>query len=375
MHHAETQRRDHYSFKVFQITSVLLFIVLAFGIARAADPFDEEAWRRTVESRPVEKLYAPHFKDGKYFNPWLPMEEKNFWRFLKWRFSKTAPYTAEEKNFKASVIPNLGERIAALPAGDFITWIGHATFLMRLGGEYWLTDPMFSERALLPKRVSLPAMPVEDLKKLDRRINVLVSHSHYDHLDVESIRALPENARIFLPPGLKTFVSTLFTGEIREVDWWERLDLGGGVGLVGLPAQHWSRRIGQPVNSTLWASFLLITPSIKVYYGGDSGYFIGYREIGRRFSGIDYALMPITAYEPRWFMHYSHVDVAESLQAFADLGARVFIPTQWGTFHLGDNPPGKPALDLMKLRQSRNLDPARYPIIEIGGIRALQPAL
>jgi len=363
--------RDNYSFKVFQITSVLLYIVLAFGIARAAEPFDEAAWRRTVENQSVEKLYAPHFKNGKYFNPWLPMDEKKFWRFLKWRFSKKTPYTEEEKSFRADIVPDLKERIAALPAGDFITWIGHATFIVRLQGEYWLTDPMFSDRALLPKRVSPPAMPVEDLKKLNGRINVLISHSHYDHLDVDSLRALPEGTRIFVPPGLKAFVSSFFPGELRELDWWESLDLEGGIKLVSLPVQHWSRRIGQPTNSTLWTSFLIITPQIKVYYGGDSGYFIGYREIGRRFPGIDYALMPVTAYDPRWFMHYSHMDAPEALRAFGELGARVFIPTQWGTFHLGDNPPGKPALDLIRLRRERDLDPARYPIPAIGRIEIL----
>jgi len=286
-------------------------------------------------------------------------------------FKKTV-YTEEEKSFKATVIPDLADRIAALPEDDFITWIGHATFLIRLQGEYWLTDPMFSERALLPKRVSPPAMPVEDLKTLNGRLNVLISHSHYDHLDVDSLRALPEGTRVFVPPGLKAFVSSVFPGEIRELDWWENLDLEGGVKLVSLPAQHWSRRIGQSTNSTLWASFLIITPEVKVYYAADSGYFVGYREIGRRFPGIDYALMPVTAYGPRWFMHYSHVDAPEALQAFADLGARIFIPTQWGTFPLGDNPPGKPALDLIRLRQARNLDPARYPILAIGQIEAIK---
>ena len=180
--------RDHYPFKVFQITSVLLFIVLAFGIARAAEPFDEAAWRRTVESQPVEKLYAPHFKDGKYFNPWLPMEGKNFWRFLKWRFSKKALYTEEEKNFRATVIPNLKDRIATLPMDDFIAWIGHATFLIRLQGEYWLTDPMFSERALLPKRVSPPAMPVEDLQ-IPRRETSFRDCMHEIHQHLSSDRS------------------------------------------------------------------------------------------------------------------------------------------------------------------------------------------
>jgi len=91
-------------------------------------------------------------------------------------------------------------------------------------------------------------------------------------------------------------------------------------------------------NTTLWASFLIITPSVKVYFAGDSGYFIGYREIGRRYPGIDYVLMPTTAYRPRWFMHYAHMNIDEAIDAFADLKAYRFIPTQWGTFHLGDEP-------------------------------------
>ena len=358
--------------KPLWIIPFFLFGLLALPCSGEPEPFNEAGWRRTVESQAVEKLYAPHFKDGQFFNPWLPMEEKNFWRFLKWRFSKTAPYTEEEKRFKATVVPGLTDRIAALPGGDFIAWIGHATFLMRLSGEYWLTDPMFSERALLPKRISPPAMPMEDLKALKGRINILISHSHYDHLDVDSLKALPAGSRMFLPIGLKAYVSTFFSGEIREIDWWENIELTGGISLIGLPAQHWSRRIGQLVDSTLWASFLLITPDIKVYYGGDSGYFVGYREIGRRFPDIDYALLPVTAYHPRWFMHYSHMNAPEALQAFTDLGARVFIPTQWGTFHLGDNPPGKPALDLMTLYKSQNLGPTCYPIPDIGQIIPLQ---
>ncbi len=354
--------------KILWIILSIIMPAIAFSPANAAKPFDEDTWRRTVENQSVEKLYAPHFKNANYFNPWQAMEKKNFWRFLKMRLSTSIPYTDEEKGFKATVVPDLTNRIAALSGDDFITWIGHATFLIRLGNEYWLTDPMFSDRALLPQRVSPPAMPVENLKQLNSRLNILISHSHYDHLDGKSLQALPEGSRIFVPPGLKKYVSSFFSGEIHEIDWWESLDLEGGIKLVGLPAQHWSRRIGQPVNTTLWASFLLITPDVKIYYGGDSGYFIGYREIGRRYPGIDYALMPVTAYEPRWFMHYAHMDAPEALQAFSDLGARVFIPTQWGTFHLGVNPPGKPALDLMKLRQTRNLDTARYLILDIGQI-------
>ncbi|MBN2438811.1 MAG: MBL fold metallo-hydrolase, partial [Deltaproteobacteria bacterium] len=103
-----------------------------------------------------------------------------------------------------------------------------------------------------------------------------------------------------------------------------------------------------------------------IYYGGDSGYFIGYREIGRRYPGIDYALLPVTAYDPRWFMHYAHMDAREALDAFRDLGARYFIPTQWGTFQLGDEPVGQAPSALSKAAQSTNTDPARVIVMDIG---------
>ena len=109
----------------------------------------------------------------------------------------------------------------------------------------------------------------------------------------------------------------------------------------------------------------------SIYYVGDSGYFVDFKEIGRRFPRIDYVLMPLTAYHPRWFMHYAHMNAAESIQAFQDLKAGYYIPTQWGAFHLGDNPPGFPVLDLKRTIERRNLDPAPYLIMDIGEIRLL----
>ena len=231
---------------------------------------------------------------------------------------------------------------------DFIAWIGHASFLIRINGEYWITDPIFSERALLPKRKTPPGLSLSEFAALPGKKNVLISHSHYDHLDSESIRRLPADTRVYVPLGLKALMNDLGKEDVVEMDWWQAVSCGDHCQVVCLPAQHWSRRITQNTDTTLWASFLLVTPGRKIYYGGDSGYFIGYREIGRRYPGIDYALLPVTAYEPRWFMHYAHMDAREALDAFRDLGARYFIPTQWGTFRLGDEPIGQAPSALSK---------------------------
>ena len=352
---------------------IILGAIFALSCMHTPGSFDEKNWRRQVEDQSVEKLYAPHFNDGQYFNPWMPMEHGGLWRFLKWKLGSKAEYSEEEKNHRPQFIPELKKRIQALPEGDFIAWIGHSTFLLRIQGNYWITDPIFSKRALLPKRITPPAITGEELRDLTPHLNVLISHNHYDHLDEESIRSLPQDSRIYVPLGLKKYVESFHKGVVRELDWWQEIDLGGEKKLVCLPAQHWSRRIGQGFNETLWASFLLITPETSVYYGGDSGYFIGYKEIRRRFPHIDYALLSTTAYHPRWFMHYAHMSIPEALDAFHDLRAEVFIPTQWGTFQLGDEPPGHPALDLTRTTEERRLDPSRLLLLDLGEIHPIRP--
>lgn len=319
-------------------------------------------------------LFAPHIRDGRFFNPWMPMERGGFGRFLSWKLTaEERTYTTEEKSSMPASIPNLVGRLRAIPQGDFIAWIGHATFLIRINGEYWLTDPVFSKRALVVKRKTPPAITAEEIKSLGVKVNVIISHNHYDHFDKASIRALPENTRIFVPLGLKGQVED-DTGKksVTEMDWWESSDAGNGVTVTCLPAQHWSRRISQGINKSLWASFLIRTPTASIYYGGDSGYFIGYGEIGRRFPGIDYALLPVTAYHPRWFMHYAHIDAKEAIDAYADLGARYLIPTQWGTFPLGDEPIGFAPFDLKKQMEGKRIDPGKVIIMDIGGILAIE---
>ena len=350
---------------------ILLMSVVVCSCVATPPSFDEQQWRATVDKQEAEMLYAPHYENGAYFNPWMPMEEKSFGRFLKWRFSKKDPYTQAEEAFLPDIQPDLRSRIEARSADNFIAWVGHATFLMRINGVYWLTDPMLSDRALLPRRFTPPALTHAELSGLTNPVNVLISHNHYDHLDKHTLRALPSHAHVFVPPGLESLVQKYFQGQITVLDWWEDIELDGGIKLVALPTQHWSRRIGQDFNTSLWASYLLVTPETTIYYGGDSGYFVGYREFGLRFPGIDYALIPLTAYHPRWFMHYAHMDAPESIQAFQDLGARYYIPTQWGTFRLGDNPPGYPLLDLKRTIQAENHDASRFIFMDIGQIEVI----
>ncbi len=362
---------SQYGMLMLRITTFLLLvfpILFLNSCLFAPQLFDEEKWRLQVENCSVADLYAPHQNKGVFFNPWMKQKEKRIGDFLKWRLSSTPEYTEEEKTFKPDVVPNLFSRIHALPSEqNFIVWIGHATFLFRLNGIFWLTDPMLSDRALLPRRITPPALTMKELANFEGKMNVIISHNHYDHLDSATLKSLPQNAHVFVPLGLKKFINTHHHGKVTELDWWQEIQINGAK-LTSLPAQHWSRRIGQPVNSTLWASYMIESGDKVIYYGGDSGYFIGYREFARKFPPIDIALLPTTAYQPRWFMHYAHMDITEAIQAFVDLQANTFVPTQWGTFHLGDNPPGLPRLELDKMIEENQLDPQRFIRPQIGEI-------
>jgi len=334
--------------------------------------FDEDEWREQVLAAKIGDLYAPNHDGDAFYNPWMPMEKKGFLTLLRWRLSPSKDYTDKELQYLPDVLPDPVGRIRAAGDADFIFWVGHGTFFMRINGQYWLTDPMFSDRALLPKRRTSPGISIDEILSITDRINCVISHNHYDHLDKKSLSALPDNTRFFVPLGMKDCIVGMGKTDVVEMNWWQSLDLEDGTRLVCTPMQHWSRRIGQGYNTLLWASFLIISPDTSIYFDGDGGYFIGYREIGRLFPGIDYALIPTTAYHPRWFMHYAHMDVNEAIAAFDDLGAAVFIPTQWGAFKLGDNPPGYPGLDLRRTIAERKLDPDRFLILDIGGLHVIE---
>lgn len=337
--------------------------------------FDEEAWRLRVEEQNPAELYAVHQKDGRFFNPWMVQDEGRFREFLKWRLTRRPVYTDEEQSYLPAIEPDLLQRLKNIPEErDLLVWIGHATFLIRLSGSWLLTDPILSERALLPKRLTPPALKLDELDDLEAPLTVILSHNHYDHLDEPTLRALPADTRFIVPLGLGKLVSSLHGGEVVELDWWQK-ERSGQALVTSLPAQHWSRRIGQGFNHTLWASYMIESSGLRIYYGADSGYFVGYREFGRKFRSIDYALLPITAYQPRWFMHYPHMNVGEALRAFTDLKAHRFVPTQWGTFRLGDNPPGYPMLDLKRQIDSRGLDSQPYLMPVLGQIIPLAPVV
>ena len=264
----------------------------------------------------------------------------------------------------------------AAPAEITITWVGHSTLLLQLGGMNVLTDPMWSRRASPfsfagPRRWVAPGINFHDLPPIDV---VLQSHNHYDHLDGPSVRALVRtypDASWFVPLGLEAFVRRRGATIVRELEWWQAADVGS-VRVTCVPAQHFSGRSLVDRGETLWCSWALATSNgSRVFFAGDTGYHPEFPLIGRRCGPFDVALLPIGAYEPRWFMRYLHMNPEEAVEAFRGLGANVMVPIHWGTFKLTDEAMDEPPVRARAAFAASGLPLARYRQLAHGETLAL----
>lgn len=245
-----------------------------------------------------------------------------------------------------------------------LAWVGHSTFVMQINGITIVTDPVWALRMGIAKRLTSPGIPIEEMPSVDV---VLISHGHYDHLHFASIKKLKGNPRFFVPVGLGRLFRRRGYPHVTEFAWWEEKEYQG-VTFTFVPAQHWTRRTLFDMNTSHWGGWVVQAKGQPtVYFAGDSGYFRGFRDIGDRFS-IDYALLPIGAYEPEWFMGPQHTTPEEAVQAFLDCQAKTFIPMHYGTFLLADDTP-KEALDrLMAEWQRRKLEPERLTCLKLGEV-------
>ena len=242
-----------------------------------------------------------------------------------------------------------------------ITWLGHASWLVQLDGVSLLIDPVFSE-GIGPgvHRVVPPALSVAQLPKIDAQ---LVTHNHRDHLDLPSLRAV--GRPVIGGLGLTAFFAR-HDLPCTELEWWAETKVGE-VSVRFVPSQHWSRRGLADANETLWGGFVIAGSSARLYHSGDTAYFGGFSEIGRRAGPIDAALLPIGAYDPEWFMSKQHMNPEEATRAFVDLGARHFFAMHHGTFKLTDEPLAEPPVRLAAEWQRRALEPATCHVLPIGG--------
>jgi L-ascorbate metabolism protein UlaG (beta-lactamase superfamily) len=307
-----------------------------------------------------------HFDGHRFFNPRHPNTDRSLLQLLRWRFGgkrATWPVSTPVRQ----VAPE--RRVHGLR----ITMIGHATVLIQAAGLNLLVDPVWSERASPfrfagPKRVNAPGVAFEQLPAIDV---VLLTHNHYDHLDLATVQRLwaRDRPRIVAPLGNDAVIARTRPEIVVEThDWRDEVEMGGGVAVRLHPAHHWSARGLADRRMALWCGYLIATPVGAVYVAGDTGYGDGriFLEVAERFPVLDVAVLPIGAYAPRWFMKDQHVNPAEAVRIMQDCGARQALGVHWGTFPLTDEARSDPADALAGALAQSGIEAGRFLPLEPG---------
>lgn len=292
-----------------------------------------------------DELYNPDFSD-----------------VLKWQLSRNPQ--REQKQLD-HYTPHVVENTDFLHDDrDMLVWLGHASFFLRLNGITFLTDPALYDIPMLKRRVGTPCPP-EDLRNIDF---LLLSHAHRDHLDKKSIQTIYKSN-----PQVKA-LAPLRAGDIlrsinpelpyQEAGWFQKYDLvPGSVEVYFMPASHWYRRGLLDMNKVLWGSFVIKTPTLTLYFAGDSGFDSHFEEIEELLGPMDVCLMPVGAYKPSFLMQKSHLNPHEAVKAYNLLRGGMFVPMHYGTYDLSDEPPSEPVRLLEQLAAIGTLQGLRMPAI------------
>lgn len=331
---------------------VLLPLLLTLALAACAGP------------NPHYVPERPHHRPDGFVNtdPDIRGGTSGLWGAIarRWRgdFRPAAPpvggYPAFRQTWEAEVDH---ARLQQRPQEPTITWLGHAGALLQVGGINLLLDPQLNDYAgptawLSAQRLVPPPLRAAELPAIDA---VLISHNHYDHLDDTTVRELAATQatapRWLVPLGVETFLEQRQIGPTKALDWWDSVELGP-LRIHFTPAQHWSKRTLSDTNATLWGGFLVEwTPADggapwRFLYTGDTGYSTDFRQIHDRLGAVDFLMVPVGTYEPRDFMRRQHVNPADAVRIFQDVGARAGLGVHWGTFALSREPLDQPPQDL-----------------------------
>ncbi|MCP4298079.1 MAG: MBL fold metallo-hydrolase [Proteobacteria bacterium] len=322
------------------------------------------------QSMPKNKNLPHHGNDGFQNNP--PIKLPTLLDVLKWRIGR--PSDQPKPTYK--VVPDARKKLEYLKGENSITWIGHATVLLRLEGLTLLTDPFFSQYAFPvqfsgPERVVPPGIKLEELPPIDI---VVISHNHYDHLDqpaVTKLAKLQPDALFLVPLRLKEWFLDQGITNVEELDWWQEKSFRNW-NIIATPTHHWSRRSLFDTNETLWSGWAIKNKEFSFFFPGDTGYGPEFKKIGERLGPFDLAALPIGAYAPRWFMKSQHVNPEEAVKIHQDIGATSSLGIHWGTIYgLTDEPLDEPPQKLQEAIGKYQLEKGEFFILKHGESRKI----
>jgi L-ascorbate metabolism protein UlaG (beta-lactamase superfamily) len=293
-----------------------------------------------------------NFENGRFQSKFDGFKEITFLDVLKWKFR-----TFGKRPHNTYKLESVDDSEKLRGSNDFICWLGHSSFIIQIDGKRIITDPVFGDVPLHKRLVDFP-YKIEDLGEIDY---ILISHSHYDHLDLKSVELISQfskSAKIVTPLNLSRYLKDIDL-EIVELDWFGDL-IDQDLKITFLPAKHWGRRGAFDLNRTLWGSFLINS----IYFAGDTSYSEHFKEIGEKFK-VDISLMPIGAYKPEEIMKSNHINPMEAVKGSLDLKTSKTIPMHYGTFRLSDEPLSEPIEWFQKEASRNSLD---FNILKIGEV-------
>lgn len=341
-------------------TAILAVVVVVILFVAALRIFES-----LFGAEPYAGPESDHF-DGKKFHNIPPGPDHSTMEMLKWSFNRKEGYWPGW--ISSEYGPKPPERVAE---GQLrITLVNHSTVLLQVDGINILTDPVWSTRVgplpwLGVKRHRNPGIRFEDLPPIDV---VIVSHNHYDHMDVPTLKRLADkyNPRILVGLGNSAYLSRRGVKGVQDVDWGDTLGIGNGIRILSVPTRHWSARARNDKRNTLWTAYIIQSGSGSIYFAGDTGDGPQFAAAGAQYGPFKLALLPIGAYRPEWFMSRSHMKPGEAVRAARDLKAETSIAIHYGTFALADEGESEPVADLKKALSDAGPAAPRFLVLEHG---------
>ena len=335
---------------IFALVFLILFVFNVVGFLISAPKYSGEI--------------SDHFNGKTFENPGN-VKAKGLKDVIKWSVNRNRQPWQEVAYIQQGPKPD-----SRIEEGIKITFVNHSTFLIQVGGLNILTDPIWSDRTSPvqfagPKRVRPPGILFTDLPKIDY---IIISHNHYDHLDVPTMKKLIEqhDPKIITPLGVARYVEKLGSGKATDMDWWDELGLDHGLKIACVPAQHFSGRGTYDRDATLWCGYIIMHGESNIYFVGDTGYGNFFKEIKDTFGRMSVSLIPIGAYLPQWFMSPIHISPEEAVKVHQDVESEISIGMHFGTFPLADDGQHQPIEDLHKALKNAGINDGSFKVIREG---------